>query len=150
MKRLIVVLLTFVTLCAYGGQRELIWPKGKMPDAQPGQIAAMTDEVRTDGFKADKHRIAYIEWFEAPAPEKRNGACMILISGGAYNNAVTSSPCRIGMKNSRPRAYSASISCIAHPVRWGFLSIRPPGRMASALSGWCAAKRPNVVSTPRR
>ena len=92
MKRLIVVLLTFVTLCAYGGQRELIWPKGKMPDAQPGQIAAMTDEVRTDGFKADKHRIAYIEWFEAPAPEKRNGACMILISGGAYNNCCDVKP----------------------------------------------------------
>lgn len=92
MKRLIVVLLTFVTLCAYGGQRELIWSKGKMPDAQPGQIAAMTDEVGTDGFKADKHRIAYIEWFEAPAPEKRNGACMILISGGAYNNCCDVKP----------------------------------------------------------
>ena len=92
MKRLIVVLLTFVTLCAYSGQRELIWPKGRMPDAQPGQIAAMTDEVGTDGFKADKHRIAYIEWFEAPAPEKRNGACMILISGGAYNNCCDVKP----------------------------------------------------------
>ena len=86
MKRLIAVLLTFVTLCAYAGQRELIWPKGKMPDAQPGQIAAMTDESKAEGFKPDKHRIAYIEWFDAPAPEKRNGACIILISGGAYNS----------------------------------------------------------------
>lgn len=94
MKRLIVVLLTFSTLCAYAGQRELIWPKGKMPDAQPGQIAAMTDEANSDGFKADKHRIAYIEWFDAPSPEKRNGACMILISGGAYNNCCDVKPVR--------------------------------------------------------
>lgn len=94
MKRLIVVLLTFATLCAYAGQRELIWPKGKMPDAQPGQIAAMTDEANSDGFKADKHRIAYIEWFDAPSPEKRNGACMILISGGAYNNCCDVKPVR--------------------------------------------------------
>ena len=94
MKRLIVVLLTFSTLCAYAGQREFIWPKGKMPDAQPGQIAAMTDEANSDGFKADKHRIAYIEWFDAPSPEKRNGTCMILISGGAYNNCCDVKPVR--------------------------------------------------------
>ncbi len=93
MKRFIAVFLTiFVTLCAYAGQRELIWPKGKMPDAQPGQIAAMTDESNAGGFKADKHRIAYIEWFDAPSPEKRNGACMILISGGAYNNCCDVKP----------------------------------------------------------
>ena len=67
-------------------ERETIWPKGKMPDAQPHQIAAMTDEAGTKGFKPDKHRIAYIEWFEAPAKEKHNGGCMILISGGGYEN----------------------------------------------------------------
>ena len=57
-----------------------------MPDAQSHQIAAMTDEAGAKGFKADKHRIAYLEWFDAPAKETRTGGCMILISGGSYQN----------------------------------------------------------------
>lgn len=57
-----------------------------MPDAQPGQIAAMTSESGTPGFKPDKHRMPYLEWFEAPAPDVDNDVCMILISGGGYNN----------------------------------------------------------------
>lgn len=67
-------------------EREPIWPKGKMPDPQPHQIAAMTDEAGKPGFKADRHRTPYLEWFEAPADSVRNGACMILISGGSYQN----------------------------------------------------------------
>ena len=64
--------------------REYIWPKDKMPDAQPGQIAAMLDEVQSEGFKADAHRQPYLEWFEAPDASVRTDACMILISGGGY------------------------------------------------------------------
>jgi acetyl esterase/lipase len=63
-----------------------------MPDAQTHQIAAMTDEVKGEKFKPEKHRVAYLEWFEAPAPEVRNGGCMILISGGAYQNC-----CDVGL-----------------------------------------------------
>ena len=84
MKRLFALLSVFVTLATYGFERELIWPKGKMPDAQDGQIAAMTDESKQKDFKPQKHRIAYLEWFEAPA--NANGGCMILISGGGYNS----------------------------------------------------------------
>ncbi len=77
--------LTFLTtLCAHAWERETIWPKGKMPDAQDGQIAAMTDESGKSDFKPEKHRVAYLEWFDAPKPEVRNGSCMILISGGSY------------------------------------------------------------------
>ena len=72
-----------VTLNAQAWERETIWPKGKMPDAQPHQIAAMTDEAGKDNFKADKHRVAYLEWFDAPAIDEKKG-CMILISGGSY------------------------------------------------------------------
>lgn len=71
-------------VCSFAAERELIWPKGKMPDTQPHQIAAMTDESSAKGFRPDKHRVAYIEWFEAP--QTSNGACMVLISGGAYNS----------------------------------------------------------------
>ena len=72
--------------------RELIWPKGKMPDSQSHQIAAMTDEANNDSFDADNHRVAYIEWYDAPADEVRNGGCMILISGGSYQNC-----CDVGL-----------------------------------------------------
>ena len=73
-------------LNAQAFERVTIWPKGKMPDAQAHQIAAMTDEAGAPKFKADKHRVAYLEWFDASAADVRNGGCMILISGGAYNN----------------------------------------------------------------
>lgn len=76
--------LLFVSFCLMAGERETIWPKGKMPHRQDHQIAAMTDELESPGFKADKHRVAYIEWYDAPAEDKRNGGCMILISGGSY------------------------------------------------------------------
>ena len=70
----------------HAGEREKIWPNGKMPNAQSHQIAAMTDESKRDDFNPDKNRIAYIEWFEAPAKEVHNNGCMILISGGGYNS----------------------------------------------------------------
>ena len=70
------------TFAACAGERVKIWPEGKMPDAQPHQIGAMTDEARAEGFKADEHRDPYIEWFDPPA--NPNGTCMILISGGSY------------------------------------------------------------------
>ena len=65
-------------------EREYIWPKNKMPDAQIHQVATMTDELYLADFKADKHREPYLEWYPAPEAGKRNGGCMILISGGGY------------------------------------------------------------------
>ena len=84
---LLLLLGTTLSLSAY--ERQTIWPKGKMPDAQPHQIAAMSIESEKDPkFKPDKHRVAYLEWFEAPAKEVDNEGCMILISGGAYYHCV--------------------------------------------------------------
>lgn len=83
---LLLALCLLSSLGTYAWERETIWPKGKMPDAQSHQIAAMTEEANAKGFKADKHRIAYLEWFDAPAKETRTGGCMILISGGSYQN----------------------------------------------------------------
>ena len=71
-------------------EREYIWPDGKMPDAQPHQIAAMTDVSRVKGFNSDEWRQPYLDWCKAP--EKPNGCCMILISGGGYNNC-----CDVGL-----------------------------------------------------
>lgn len=84
MKRYFLILLT--ALLAVGmqaGKHVAIWPKGKMPNTQPQQIAAMTAEVNAKGFNPDKNRMPYLEWMEEPA--NPNGGCMILISGGGYN-----------------------------------------------------------------
>lgn len=90
MKKIFLALAMFVSLAANAFEREPVWPKGKMPDTQAHQIAAMTDEAGTDKFNPDKHRVAYLEWFDAPAV--KNGGCMILISGGSYQNC-----CDVGL-----------------------------------------------------
>jgi len=84
MKRTITFFLLLVSVALAAQERVPVWPKGKMPDTQAHQIAAMTDEAGAAGFKPDEHRIPYLEWFEKPAHP--NGACIILISGGSYMN----------------------------------------------------------------
>ena len=88
MKRILRLLLAIPLVAS--AERELIWPDGKMPDAQPHQIAAMTDVSKKNEFNADEWRHPYIEWF-AP-PQKPNGCCMILVSGGSYRNC-----CDVGL-----------------------------------------------------
>ena len=72
------------------GERQPLWPEGKIPDFQAHQIGAMTDEVEDAGFKPEERRMPYLEWFEKPASP--NGACMILVSGGSYMNC-----CDVGL-----------------------------------------------------
>ena len=84
MKRYLLFISVLYALCGYALERETVWPNGKMPHRQEHQIAAMTDETSSEKFKADKHRVAYLEWYEKPDESVRTDACMILISGGAY------------------------------------------------------------------
>ena len=59
-----------LALCALGAGADTmqLWPEGRVPDLQPHQ---------TTGSRLD--------WYEAPAGN-RSGSCMILISGGGYQN----------------------------------------------------------------
>ena len=75
------------------GERVPLWPEGKIPDFQAHQVGVMTDEQWKPGgkwgekdpsFDAAAHRMPYIEWFSAPT--NANGGCMILVSGGSYQN----------------------------------------------------------------
>ena len=84
MKRIFTISALLLSLGSFAQTRELVWPEGKMPHSQDGQIAAMTRETREKGFKREEHRIAYLDWYDAPAEDVRNGGCMILISGGSY------------------------------------------------------------------
>lgn len=83
-KRVVLVWCLGFTLLALAGDRVALWPEGKIPDYQPQQIAATTEEVKMPGFKAAEHAMPYLDWYEAPAT--KNGACMVLISGGGYQN----------------------------------------------------------------
>ena len=91
MKRFFLLIGLLFSLPALALERESVWPSLKvMPSAQEHQIAAMTSETANPKFNPKKHRIAYLEWFDAPSVP--NGACMILISGGGYNNC-----CDVGL-----------------------------------------------------
>lgn len=119
MKKLILLFSLFCTLNLYAWERETVWPKGKMPDRQAHQIAAMTDETSSPIFNPDKHRVAYLEWFDAPAEDVRNGACAILISGGSYMNC-----CDVDhIKNWRKLLTEAGIQC----VNFVYRTPRPEG-----------------------
>ena len=83
------LLLFSAFLSVQAGVHVPIWPKAKMPDKQPQQIAAMTAETREKGFNPNTHRIPYLEWMKKPA--NPNGGCMILISGGGYENTCDNS-----------------------------------------------------------
>ena len=71
-----------VAVQAFAGERVALWPEGKIPDFQTGQIAATTQEVKAPGFEAAEHAMPYLDWYDAPA--EKNGGCMLLISGGGY------------------------------------------------------------------
>jgi acetyl esterase/lipase len=69
---------------SFAGDRVALWPDGKIPNFQPQQIAATTQEVKAPGFKAEEHAMPYLDWYAPPA--EKNGSCMLLISGGGYQN----------------------------------------------------------------
>ncbi len=69
---------------AFAAERVALWPEGKIPNFQAGQIAARTEEVKAPGFKRADHAMPYLDWYEPPA--EKNGGCMLLISGGGYHN----------------------------------------------------------------
>ena len=92
MKKYFGLLLVLCSMQLFALEREPVWPKGKMPDVQGHQIAAMTNEVGNKDFNPDKHRVAYLEWFDAPDKAVRKDICMILISGGSYQNC-----CDVGL-----------------------------------------------------
>lgn len=108
MKKILVLLTAFCcSLTVFGWERESVWPAGKMPDRQENQIAAMTNELGP-GFKPDEHRVAYLEWYDKPDKSISTGACMILISGGAYNNC-----CDVGhIENWRKALTAIGVQCV--------------------------------------
>ena len=117
MKKILFLLAFACSLMGYSWERQSVWPKGKMPDAQEHQIAAMTNETSAEGFKPEKFKTAYLEWFDKPA--NPNGCCMILISGGGYFSC-----CDVGLiKQWRERFTALGYQC----VNFVYRTPRPEG-----------------------
>ena len=108
--RLCCMLLALAGWTAFAAtEREYIWPDGKMPDAQPHQIGATTVEVKAPGYKADDFRRPYLDWFDPPAADVKTDVCMILISGGSYNNC-----CDVSLvENWRQKLTALGVSCVS-------------------------------------
>jgi acetyl esterase/lipase len=70
----------------FAGERLALWPEGKIPDFQEQQVAAPKPETQAPGFKAEEHRMPYLEWFDAPAAKNRG--CVLLVTGGGYDGCV--------------------------------------------------------------
>ncbi len=86
--KILLLLAAAVTLTAGAlpvGEKIPLWPEGKMPDAQGHQIAATTAEAAAPGFVPAQNRMPHLQWYPAPNAAKKNGACMIIISGGGYD-----------------------------------------------------------------
>ena len=86
MKKTILLFTVVLSAVVCRGEREYIWTEGKMPDANDRQFACMTDEKG----EAASNRVAYLDWLKKP--DNPNGAILIMISGGSYNNC-----CDVGL-----------------------------------------------------
>lgn len=70
----------------FAAERMALWPEGKIPNFQAQQITATNKEAKAPGFKAAENTMPHLNWCEPPA--EKNGACMLLISGGGYQGCV--------------------------------------------------------------
>ena len=69
--RLKTIAMSLAAFAAFSALAEKVylWPEGRMPDEQPGQIAAMTDVSNAPGFNPDEWRRPYIDWMPPPKAE---------------------------------------------------------------------------------
>ena len=85
-----------------------LWPAGLMPDAQTNQVALPTNQMKNEAFRAGQRDQPYLEWCRPPAAEGKTDICMILISGGGYNNW-----CDIGLVSDWEKKFTAmGVQCV--------------------------------------
>ena len=66
---------------AFAGERVALWPEGKIPNFQPQQIAATTQEIKAPGFKAAENTMPHLDWY-VPTAEKGGGWLLLICGGG--------------------------------------------------------------------
>ena len=127
MKRILFLALA-VPFAAFA-EREFIWPDGKMPDAQPGQTAASSEES-----------LPCIEWCAPPA--KPSGSCMILVLG---------SPCCDGDDAGLVSEWSERLSAVGcQCVNFVYRTARPEGTPFYTLAWKDAQRAVRVVRSEAR
>ena len=109
MKNIVIVsMLSLLAPLAFAGEIENLWPDGKMPDAQDHQTALPTTKLDDASFRAGERHLPYLEWCDAPAGSNRTDICMILISGGGYNNW-----CDVGLVDDWESKFTAmGVQCV--------------------------------------
>ena len=141
------LLTVYVAFSFAAVKKEYLWPKGKMPDSQQHQIAALKSVASLKDFNADKNRLPYLEWYDAPAKGKRTGACMILIRGGAYEYLASEAAEKQWRKRLTEEAWGSST---ARHAQRDCPYTRRRGKTGSAPCAWCEARPRSVAMTPRR
>ena len=100
MKNTILGVALTLSLAGFANEKQYLWPKDKMPDRQGHQIAALTCDSEAPGFVRAENTEPFIEWYDRPEGSPSNDVCVILISGGGYNNQ-----CDVGLvKDAWPKA----------------------------------------------
>ena len=111
---------------------EPLWPSPEqMPLSEPGQFAAPSAAVRREGFDRAAHRMPYLEWSDPPAG-RRTDACMLLISGGAYN-------CTCDEPTFRPlekKLLDNGVTCV-----WLWYRVPRPKKGAIYATAWADGQR---------
>ena len=87
-KNKLILYLSIIVLTVFicHADRVALWPDGKIPDFQSHQIAATNKVVKAKNFNRSDHIMPHLDWFDPP--KKKNGACILLITGGGYNACV--------------------------------------------------------------
>lgn len=99
------------------GPKTPIWPEGRIPDFQPNQIAATTDEAAAPGFDPATARWPHIQWYPEPDPAVATDALAVIISGGGYD-------CCCDLPAYRPLVAELLLSGI-HCVNFTYRTPRP-------------------------
>lgn len=113
-------------------EREPLWPERKIPLLQAHQKAAMLNEENAEGFRREEHAMPFLEWCVPPAETVRTDVCMILISGGGYNNW-----CDVDLVNDWERKLTAlGVTC----VKLVYRTPRPTG-LPFYATAWADGQR---------
>jgi acetyl esterase/lipase len=123
--------LVVASICA-GAEKVPLWPEGKIPDFRENQYAAPSQDAGKPGFDKSAHRMPYLEWCEEPAADKKNGACVIFISGGSYNSCCD----RPMMSRLEEVFRNQGITCV-----WLWYRVPRPAGLPIYKTGWQDGQR---------
>lgn len=81
------LLLTILPLVSMAADETDLWPSiSDIPHYQESQIAIQPNMKSSSTYRIDKRGMPYLRWYTKPSGATTPMPCIILVSGGAYNN----------------------------------------------------------------